>query len=87
MSEFCFECWSELFGKGEAKEDYIISKCYCLCEGCGEYKPVIIAPKKHYQKRILLWKFRYVIAVIKVIWFLLTLPYRIYLYFRRKNKH
>lgn len=87
MAEFCYECWSELFGNGESPEELIISKYHTLCEGCAEYKPVVIAHRKHYLRRIILWELRYFIAVLIIVCHLLTLPCRIFLYFRRKNKH
>lgn len=42
MSEYCLDCWNEINETNDPKEKYILSKELDLCEGCGEWKPVII---------------------------------------------
>jgi len=43
MAEFCLECWKRINEEtGEGKR-YILSNDLDLCEGCGEFKPVVIA--------------------------------------------
>lgn len=48
MAEFCFECYNKLHGGNRKKENYIISDELDLCEGCGEYKRVVISYKKNH---------------------------------------
>lgn len=77
MTEYCGECYVELFGDG----DFILTKTFELCEGCGEYKHVVIAEKREYYA----YKFRFFIIIFKIIylipyvlWRLLLIPYLIY---------
>lgn len=42
MAEFCLDCWNELNGEDEPPENYILSQELELCEGCGEWKQVIV---------------------------------------------
>ena len=42
MAEFCFECYNKLNGGKCKKENYILSDELELCEGCEEYKKVVI---------------------------------------------
>lgn len=42
MAEFCLECWNWLNRRNDPEKDYIISKDLDLCEGCGEWKHVIV---------------------------------------------
>ena len=44
MAEFCAECWKEMFPQDQNKK-FVVSKYLDLCEGCGEYKRVIIREK------------------------------------------
>lgn len=45
MAEFCLECWNELNGTDKPKSYYILSEELELCEGCGEWKNVIISER------------------------------------------
>lgn len=45
MAEFCLDCWNKINGTNYTEKHYIISKELHLCEGCGEYKHVILAEK------------------------------------------
>ena len=53
MAEFCVSCWNELNETDYPEEAYILSWDYELCEGCREYKRVIIARSKCYFLRML----------------------------------
>ena len=57
MAEFCVSCWNALNGTNHPEEAYVLSWDYELCEGCGEYKRVIIARRKHYFLRMLINQF------------------------------
>lgn len=42
MAEFCLDCWNRVNGTKDPPEKYVLSREYDLCEGCGEWKRVII---------------------------------------------
>ena len=42
MAEFCLECWNRFNHTKTTQRDWILSKGPDLCEGCGQWKPVII---------------------------------------------
>ncbi len=47
MAEFCKECYDKYFKKYHNEGDQIItSEDDDLCEGCCEFKPVVIQVKK-----------------------------------------
>ncbi|MGN0629378.1 MAG: hypothetical protein ACI4IW_07095 [Oscillospiraceae bacterium] len=46
MAEFCLECWNRLNGTNDPEEKYIFSDEPDFCEGCGEWKPVIVGLRK-----------------------------------------
>lgn len=56
MAEFCLECWNKMNGTCETEKDWKLSKVLELCEGCGEYKQIIVAPKNLHID----WKLRVV---------------------------
>ena len=41
MAEFCKDCFLKLFGPVEKDEVIIESKEPWLCEGCGEWMPIV----------------------------------------------
>ena len=45
MAEFCLKCWNEINETNYTEDKYIMSEELDLCEGCGEYKHVIVAEK------------------------------------------
>ena len=51
MAEFCLDCWNELNGTNDSPRKYVISRELDLCEGCGEYKHVIVRMKRYYYLR------------------------------------
>ena len=81
MAEFCLNCWNKLNGTNDSKKKYVFSDGLELCEGCGEWKRVIVMKRKYYY----LHKFRYVILpfwiifnIVYILWRLLIIPYLIY---------
>lgn len=46
MAEFCLDCWNKINGKNDPPEKYVLSKELDLCEGCGEWKNVIVAERE-----------------------------------------
>ena len=66
MAEFCLDCWNKINHINDKKGKYILSYDLELCEGCGEYKRVIIAEKRGGGIWILI-----VIAVICIIFYVI----------------
>ena len=79
MAEFCVECFNRINETNKAESEYIISKEPDLCEGCGQYKNVVVMEKKAYYLR----NFRLVLLPIYLLWRIIIVPYTIYKY--RKN--
>ncbi len=48
MAEFCWECHKKLTDGSDLIGKYVISKELDLCEGCGEWKQVIVKTKRSY---------------------------------------
>ena len=42
MAEFCRECFKTKIEPGALDKHIIVSEDEDLCEGCGEFKPVVI---------------------------------------------
>ena len=59
MAEFCVSCWNELNGTDYPEGAYVLSWDYELCEGCGEYKRVIVGRRRHYFLRMMIDQFRH----------------------------
>lgn len=45
MAEFCLDCWREISGEEATKSRYVLSEELELCEGCGEWKQVIVSER------------------------------------------
>ena len=45
MAEFCYDCYKNILKGEKDKRKLIISKDLDICEGCGEFKPVIVGEK------------------------------------------
>lgn len=45
MAEFCFDCLNKMNDSNYTEKDVQVSENLDLCEGCGEYKHVVIAIK------------------------------------------
>lgn len=43
MAEFCLDCLRKLDGKPYKPEKLVISKDLELCEGCGQWRHVVVA--------------------------------------------
>lgn len=46
MAEFCLDCLNKINGTNYDESKYIISDDLDLCEGCGEWKPVVVAVRR-----------------------------------------
>ena len=58
MAEFCLDCWNKLNATDATEKDYVLSGDLDLCEGCGEWKPVIVRKRCFPALYTLLQKFR-----------------------------
>lgn len=54
MAEFCYVCSKKILRGKKSQYDLLISKDLDLCEGCGEYKQVVIRYKSFIE--ILIYK-------------------------------
>lgn len=56
MAEFCLECWNHLHHTKYGRYDVILSFGLELCEGCGEYKRVVLGRSNYFrdERRILM---------------------------------
>ena len=55
MAEFCLECWNQLNGTNDTKWRYVLSWEKDLCEGCGQYKRVIVM-ERHWSYAERRWR-------------------------------
>ena len=87
MSEFCQDCWNKINGINYDKRKYILSEYLDLCEGCGEWKPVIIAEQRSYcghKLRYFKLPFRIIGSIVFILLRLLILPYLIFKYNKKQ---
>lgn len=42
MAEFCLECLQKLDGRQYDPKEFVISDDLALCEGCGQWKHVVV---------------------------------------------
>ena len=63
MADFCLDCWNKINETNGSKRKYILSEDLKLCEGCGEWKRVIIAKHNSYYT----YESRYVTLTINII--------------------
>ena len=66
MVEFCLECLNKLDERNYSKDDYIISTELDLCEGCGEWKHIVIMKRYHNNINIFL-PFEIIIGLFRII--------------------
>ncbi len=90
MAEFCLDCWNEMNKTNTDEKYYIISKDLDLCEGCGQWKHVIIMERKAYYMhkfRYFILPFRVINFILYFIWRLMLLPSLVFKYYKPENKH
>ena len=46
MAEFCLKCWNKINRTNDDERDLVMSKDLDFCEGCGEWKHVVIRKRK-----------------------------------------
>ena len=89
MAYFCIDCWNEIHHEKVNQKEYDISKELLLCEGCEEYKQVVLGPKVSLAERIFVflvpsWHVR---RFLDFIGRLIIFPYFIFMYYKRKKKY
>lgn len=47
MAEFCLDCWNKLNGTQDTQREWLLSEELDLCEGCGQWKHVIVKAREH----------------------------------------
>lgn len=47
MAEFCLECWNRMNETRDTERDWVLSEELDLCEGCGQWKRVVVTVRKH----------------------------------------
>ena len=76
MAMYCLACINKLCARNYAPKQMIFTKSLYICEGCGEYKTVVLMAKRYYWRRKLRI-FRIITLPFYVLWRLLILPYLI----------
>ena len=88
MAEFCLDCWNKIHESKDSEKKYILSKDLELCEGCGEWKPIIMKRKTHYmyEFKYFILPFRIICRILCFVCRMLTLPFFIFKYYKSGNK-
>lgn len=47
MAEFCLKCWNEMNETKDDESKFVLSKELDFCEGCGEWKHVIVREREN----------------------------------------
>lgn len=83
MAEFCLDCWNKMNRKNYSKWDVKLSWGLDFCEGCGDWKRVVLEERGYWDNRfMLIW----VIAqILDAIIQLLLYPLRCYLKKRKRR--
>lgn len=88
MAEYCLNCWNSINNTNDSEQKYIFSDEPDLCEGCGEWKKVIVMDRKYYYQykfRFIIFPFKMIYKIIYLLWRIVILPYLIYKYKKAKN--
>jgi len=48
MAEFCIDCMKDINKDPDAKYKYVLTRYVDLCEGCGQWKRVVISRNPFY---------------------------------------
>lgn len=56
MAEFCLDCWNRMNESHDTEKDWVLSEEPELCEGCGNYVPVIVTERKGFSLFQFWWK-------------------------------
>lgn len=60
MAEFCLTCWNKMYKTNDDESKFILSKELDFCEGCGEWKHVIVREREEslFQKFLSAFRFK-----------------------------
>ena len=47
MAEFCLKCWNEMNETNDDESKIVLPKELDFCEGCGEWKRVIVREREN----------------------------------------
>lgn len=89
MAEFCLDCWNKMNESDDDEKKYIISKDFGLCEGCGQWKHIIIMERTAYyiqRFRYFILPFRIICNILCFIYKLFILPYLIFKYYKSEDE-
>lgn len=58
VAEFCLDCWNELNHTNYHELTVTLSDDLDLCEGCGQWKPVVVLlqPPPYHRRVKIVWK-------------------------------
>ena len=76
MAEFCLDCWNKIYYKDYSKWDVKLSLGLDLCEGCGEWKRVVLKKRGYWDNRFIL--IRLVAIILDGVIHLFLCPFRCY---------
>ena len=71
MAEYCPECLNKMTGRKHNKNKYVLSKDLDLCEGCGEWKRIVIKKRKGIIDNLI------IIVLYTIVVVMLYIAYRI----------
>ena len=84
MAEFCLACWNKMHRKNLCKWDVKLSWGVDFCEGCGEWKRVVLEERRYWDNRFaLVWL---IIIISDCAIQLLLYPIRYYIRKKRRFK-
>ncbi len=88
MAEFCLECFNKINETNDDESKYIMSDYLDLCEECGEWKRVVVCPRRTYylfRCRFILFPFKIFLLILYIFWRLIIMPYTVYQIIRIKK--
>ena len=89
MAEFCLECFNKINETNDDETKYIMSDYLDLCEECGEWKSVIVCPRRTYylhKFRFILFPFKIIFLIFYLMWRFVIIPYTIYKGIKKNKK-
>ena len=53
MAKYCLKCWNEMSKTNHEESKFVMSDELDFCEGCGEWKRVIICERMNFWDRFI----------------------------------
>lgn len=86
MAEFCLDCLNRMSGRNDDESYFVLSKDLELCEGCGQWKKIVITRRQVYYT----YKFGFLIFIIQILrvttLFLWKVILLLYMFLKKKLK-